>query len=94
MLQIFLVINVTGLVEPTELGSVWVKFQLHLTSTCLLELLTAEYLRETNISIFILIYCFLFFRCREKGFEEKKTGIKMEAVVVLQQAGYRRKISG
>ena len=35
------------------LCSVWEKFELHLTSTCLLELLAAEYLRETNISIFI-----------------------------------------
>ena len=53
LLQLHLVINVTRLVEPTEPGSVWEKFQLHLTSTCLLELLAAEYLRETNISIFI-----------------------------------------
>ena len=52
LLQLHLVINVTRLVEPTEPGSVWEKFQLHLTS-CLLELLAAEYLRETNISIFI-----------------------------------------
>ena len=44
--------NVTGLVKPTEPGSVWEKFQLHLTS-CPLELIVAEYLRETNISIFI-----------------------------------------
>ena len=53
LLQPYLVINVSGLVEPTEPGSVWEKFELHLTSTCLLELLAAEYLRETNISIFI-----------------------------------------
>ena len=45
--------NVTGLVEPTESGSVWEKFELHLTSTCLLELLAVENLRETNTSIFI-----------------------------------------
>ena len=53
LLQLYLVINVTGLVEPTGPGSVWEKFQLHHTSTCLLELLAAEYLRETNISFFI-----------------------------------------
>ena len=34
-------------------GSVWGKSELHLTSICLLELLAAEYLHETNISIFI-----------------------------------------
>ena len=34
LLQPYLVINVTGLVEPTEPGSVWEKFELHLTSTC------------------------------------------------------------
>ena len=53
LLQLYLVINVTGLVEPTEPDSVWEKFWLHLTSTCLLELLAVEYLRETNISISI-----------------------------------------
>ena len=41
------------LVEPTLPGSVSEKFQLHITSSCLLELLVSEYLRETNISIFI-----------------------------------------
>ena len=53
LLQPYLVINVNVLVEPTEADSFWEKFELHLTSTCLLELLTAEYLRETNISSFI-----------------------------------------
>ena len=53
LLQPYLVINVTGLVEPTESGSVWEKIELHLTSTCLLKLLAAKYLRENNISIFI-----------------------------------------
>ena len=53
MLQPYLVINVTGLVEPTEPSSVWEKFELHLTLSCLLELLAAEYLRQTNISVSI-----------------------------------------
>ena len=53
LLQTYLVINITGLVEPTEPGSVWEKFKLHLTSICFLELLAAGYLRETNILIFI-----------------------------------------
>ena len=35
------------------LGSVWGKIELHVTSICVLELLAAEYLPETNISIFI-----------------------------------------
>ena len=52
-LQLHLVINVSGLAEAIEPGSVWEKFQLHLTCTCLLELLGAECLRETNISIFV-----------------------------------------
>ena len=64
--------GVSDLVEPTEPGSVWEKFYLYLTSTCLLELFAAEYLRETNISIFISHLLFLFFRCREKGFEEER----------------------
>ena len=52
LLQLHLAINVTGLVETTEPGSVWEKFQLHLPSY-LLELLAAEYLRKTNIYIYI-----------------------------------------
>ena len=51
-LQPYLVINVTGLVQPTEPSSVWENIELHLTSTCLLKFLAAEYLREINISIF------------------------------------------
>ena len=35
------------------LGSVQEKFELYLTSTSLLELLSEEYLRETKISIFV-----------------------------------------
>ena len=50
-----------------SLGKVLVTF----TSTCLLELLAAQYLRENNISILHIIYCFLFFRCLEKVFEEE-----------------------
>ena len=53
LLQPYLVINVNGLVVPTGPGLDWEKFELQLTSTCLLELLAEEYLRETNISIFI-----------------------------------------
>ena len=43
LLQPYLVINLPGMVQ----------FKLNLTSTCLLELLAGEYLREANISIFI-----------------------------------------
>ena len=68
--------NVTGLVEPTESGSVYEKSQFHLTSTCLSEFLATEYLHETNKAIFMLcfIYGFLFFRCLEKvfGFQRRK----------------------
>ena len=45
-LQPYLVINVTGLVQ-------FLKILSYLTSTCLLELLAAWYVRETNTSIFI-----------------------------------------
>ena len=41
------------------LGSVWEKFDLHLISTWLLELLTAKYLHEINISIFIFLYFYI-----------------------------------
>ena len=72
----FIFFNVTGLVEPTESGSVYEKSQFHLTSTCLSEFLATEYLHETNKAIFMLcfIYGFLFFRCLEKvfGFQRRK----------------------
>ena len=55
MLQIYLVINVTGAVEPTEQGSVWKKCLLHLNSTYLLELLAADYLCETNIILYYIL---------------------------------------
>ena len=44
LLKLHLAINVSGLVEPTEL----------------------------IYQFLYLIYCFLFFRCREKGFEEER----------------------
>ena len=56
-LQPYLVINVPGFVETTEPRLFREKFVLHLTSTCLLELFAAEYLYETNISIFISHLC-------------------------------------
>ena len=62
----------TELVEPTEPGSVWEKVQLHLTSTFLLDLLAAEYLRETNTSSFICHIWFFFFGCLEKVFEVER----------------------
>ena len=74
------------MVEPTEPGSVWENFYFYLTSTCLLEFLAAEYLRETNISIFKSHLFFLFFRCREKGFQEERSKDKDGIVEVLQQA--------
>ena len=39
--------------EHNWIGSVWEKFEFHLISTCLLVLLSAEYLREINTSIFM-----------------------------------------
>ena len=77
LLQLHLATNVTDLVEPTEPGSFWEKFSFHLTS-CLLELLAAENLRETHISISRSHLLFLFFRCLEKGFEEERNKNKDE----------------
>ena len=51
---------------------------LHRTSTCLLALLAAEFLRETNMSIFYLINDYLFFRCLEKVLEEERNKNKKE----------------
>ena len=75
LVQLHLAINVTSLVEPTEPSSVWEKFQLHLTSTCLLELLVADYNRESNISIFIChlwFFVLIWFRCFGKVFDEER----------------------
>ena len=74
---------VTGLVEPTEPGSVSEKFSFYLISTYLLELLAAEYLQETNISIFIL-------DAVKKASKKKERGIMMEIVEVLQQTSLER----
>ena len=55
------------------------KIRVNLTSFCLLELLAAEYLRETNISIYAL----------KESSKEKETRRKKEIVeVLLQQASY------
>ena len=86
------------MVEPTEPGSIWEKFLLYLTSTCLLELLAAEYHCEINISIFISHLLFLYLICSldamKKASKKKEARIKMEIVEVLQQASYRRQRSG
>ena len=83
------------LVEPTEPGSFWEKIYLYLTSTCLLELLAADYLRETNISIFLSqLFFFCSLDAMKKASKKKEARIKMEIVEVLQQASYRRQRSG
>ena len=69
------------------------KIRGNLTSTCLLELLAAEYLRETYISFFLyLIYGYV--DALKESSKKKETRIKKEIVDVLQQATYRRKRSG
>ena len=94
LLQPHLTINVTGFAEPTEPGSFWENFWFHLTS-CLLELLAAEYLRETNISISISDLLYLrSLDALKKALKKKETRIKMEIIEVLQQASYRRKRLG
>ena len=88
MLQPYLVINVIG-----WLGSVWEKIELHLNSTCLLELLAAEYLREINIYIFI--YHSLMVTCSldalKKSSKNEEMRIKKEKFEVLRQTIYSRK---
>ena len=75
LLQLHLVINVTGLVEPTEPGSVWEKFYLHLplTSTYLVELLAAEYLRETNNQVYVSFIIFCSLDALKKSSKKKET---------------------
>ena len=94
LLQLHLAISVTGFVESTEPGLVWEKFQLHFIS-CLLELLAAEYLRETGISIFkisFIVFCSL--DALKKALKKKETRRKMEIIEMLQQTAHRRKRSG
>ena len=64
---------------------------LHLTS-CPLELLAAEYLRETNFYFSFIAFCSL--DALKKASKKKETRIKMEIVEVLQQASYCRQRSG
>ena len=60
-----------SLVMNKLLGSVWEKFELNLISFCFLELLSAEYLHEINISIFVSQNGYLFFRYLESVFQEE-----------------------
>ena len=84
MLQPYLVIHLPGFVRE--------KLYLHLTSTCLLELLAGNNLHETNISIFIIS---LMFTCSidalKKSSKKKEMTIKKEIVKVRQQASSRKK---
>ena len=70
--------------------------ELHLTSTCVLELLAVEYLYETNISI--LIYHLLMVTCSldtlKKSSKRKEMRIKKEKVEVLQRTAYSRNETG
>ena len=72
LLHLHLVINVTRLVEPTEPGSVWKKIQLHLSSSCPQNCLLQSISVKLIYQFLYLIYCFLFFRCLEKVFEEER----------------------
>ena len=60
------------------LSSVCEKFELHLIFTCLLELLSAEYLLEINISILNPNNGYLFFRFLERVFEGERNGNRKE----------------
>ena len=79
LLKPYLLINVNGLVQPTESGSVWEKFELHLTSNCLLELLATEYLRET-ISFYISFMVICSLDALKKFSKLKEVRIKMETI--------------
>ena len=67
--------------------------QLHLSSTCHLELLAAKFLREINLQIFI--YHSLMVTCSldalKKSSKTKEMRIKKEKVEVLQQTIDSRK---
>ena len=64
--------------------------ELHLTSTYFLELLAAEYLRETNNFYTLFINGYLF-NILKKSSKKKEMRIKKEKVEVLQQTIYSRK---
>ena len=91
LLQPYLVTNVTSLVEQSEPGSVCEKIELHLTYTCLLELLATDYLRYQFL---YLIYGISSLDALRKSLKKKETKIKKEIIEALQQASYRRKRSG
>ena len=72
LLELYLVTNVTGFVEPTKPGSVWEKTYFYLTSTCLLNYLLQSISVKWIGQFLFLIYVSLFFRCLEKVFREKR----------------------
>ena len=65
-------------------------FLFYLISTCLLELLAAEYLRETNINFYISFIDFCSLDAVKKASKKKETRINMEIVEVLQQTSLER----
>ena len=82
------------MVEPTEPGSVWENFYLHLTSwplriTCCRVSPWNYYI---NFNILFIVFCSL--DALKKASKKKETRIKMEIVKVLQQSSYCRKRSG
>ena len=66
-------------------GSVAEKFKLYLASTFLLEELFAEYLRETNISLYLSLMFICTLAALKKSSKKKKTETKNEIVEVSKE---------
>ena len=74
--------------------SVGEKLELYSISTYPLELLIAEYLRETNISFYLSVMFICFLAALKKLLKKKETEIEREVVEVFKYTSDRRKKAG
>ena len=74
--------------------SVGEKLELYSISTYPLELLIAEYLRETNISFYLSVMFICFLATLKKLLKKKETEIEREVVEVFKYTSDRRKKAG
>ena len=74
--------------------SVGEKLELYSISTYPLELLIAEYLRETNIIFYLSVMFICFLAALKKLLKKKETEIEREVVEVFKYTSDRRKKAG
>lgn len=75
-------------------GFSWGKFELHIITPCLFELIADEYFREKSNQFLDLINIYLLSSYLEKVFKEKRHEDRKESSRELLEAGDPRKETG